>query len=114
MTMTSIERVGSISDVDVEDIALVRNKAATSATLRRAGFRLPEGLVSTNEALADARVVAGLNDGARQAAIEAMSLPTNPAQALPTAVERLGCDLRAVRSSGVDELRGPDRIGRTW
>ena len=75
---------------------------------------MPEVVVLTTEALADALVAAGLGDGARQAAIKAMSLPTNPTHALPTAVERLGSDLRAVRSAGVDELRGPDRIGRTW
>jgi hypothetical protein len=57
MTMTAgAERVRSIPDVGVEDIALVGNKAATFEALRRL----------------------------------------------------------AVRSSGVDQSRGPDRIGRTW
>jgi hypothetical protein len=35
MTMTGIERVGSIADVGVEDIALVGNKAATFAAAPR-------------------------------------------------------------------------------
>ena len=114
MTMTSIGRVRSLADVGVEDIALVGNKAATLATLRRAGFPVPEGVVLTTEALADALVAAGLDEGARKAAIEAMSLPTNLTHALATAVERLGSDRLAVPSSGVYESRGPDRIGRTW
>jgi phosphoenolpyruvate synthase/pyruvate phosphate dikinase len=43
--MTGIERVGSIADVGVEDIALVGNKAATFVALRRAGFPVPEAVV---------------------------------------------------------------------
>jgi rifampicin phosphotransferase len=114
MTMTGIERVGSIADVAVEDIALVGNKAATFAALRRAGFPVPEAVVLTTDALAYALVAAGLGDGARQAAIEAMSLPANLTHALPIAVERLGSDRGAVRSCGVEKLRGPDRVRRTW
>ena len=49
---------------------------------------LVDGL--TTEALADALVAAGLHNSARQAAIEAMSLPNNFTHALATAVARLG------------------------
>lgn len=94
MSMTSIERVRSLADVGVEDVALVGNKAATLATLRRAGFPVPEGVVLTAEALAHALVAAGLYEGARKAASEAMSRPTNLTHALATAVERLGSDRR--------------------
>jgi hypothetical protein len=59
MTMTGIERVGSIADVGVEDIALVGNKAATFAALRRAGSPVPEAVVLTTDGLADALVAAG-------------------------------------------------------
>jgi hypothetical protein len=38
MTVTGIERVRSLADVGVEDIALVGNQAATLASLRRAGL----------------------------------------------------------------------------
>lgn len=70
MTTTSIERVRSLADVGVEDIALVGNRAATLATLRRAGFPVPEGVVLTTEALADAPAAGRLDDGTRQADIE--------------------------------------------
>jgi hypothetical protein len=43
-----------------------------------------------------------------------MSLPTNLRDALAPAVARPGRHRLAVRSSIVDELRGPERIGRTW
>lgn len=113
MTVTSIERVRSLADVGVEDIALVGNKAAALATLTRAGFPVPEGVVLTTQALADALAAAGLGDGARQADIEAMSLPTDLTQALATAVERLRSDRLAVRSSGVDEdLPGASYAGQ--
>ena len=89
-----------MADVGVEGIALVGNRPATFAILRRVGFLVPEGVVLTTEALAGALVAAGLVDGARQAAIEAMSLPTNLRHALATAVEPLGSSRLAVRSSG--------------
>jgi hypothetical protein len=100
LTMTGAGRVASRADVGVGDIALVRNKAATFATRTRAGFPAPEGVVLTTEALADR-------------AIEAMSLAHNLTQALATAAGRLGSYRLAVRSSIVDESRGPDRIGRS-
>ena len=99
--MKCAERVRSTADVGGEDIALVGNKAATLATLRWAGFPVPKGVVLTTKALADP-------------AIEATSLPTNFTPSLATAAARLGSDRLAVRSSIVDESRGPDRIGRTW
>jgi hypothetical protein len=43
MTITGIQRVRSLADVGVEDIALVGNTAATLATHKRAGFSVPEG-----------------------------------------------------------------------
>jgi hypothetical protein len=44
MTITSIQRVRPLADAGVEDIALVDNKAATHATLQRAGFPCPSAL----------------------------------------------------------------------
>ena len=44
LTVTSIERVRSLAEPGAEDIALMGNKAATLATLRRAGFPVPEGV----------------------------------------------------------------------
>lgn len=52
MAITSIQRVRSLADVGVEDIAVAGNKAATLATLKRAGFPVPEGVVLTTEARA--------------------------------------------------------------
>ena len=107
MTMTGAERVASIVNVGVGDIPLLGYKAAMFATGRRAGFSVPEGVVLTTEALADALVAAGPHNSARQAAIEAMSLPNNLTHALATAVARLDSYRLAVRSSIVDESRGP-------
>ena len=76
MTMTRVEQLRSLADVRAEDAALVGNKAATLATLRRAGFPVPDGVVLTTEALEHALTAAGLEDGARPADIEAMPLPT--------------------------------------
>ncbi len=103
MTRTSIESVRSLADVGVEDIALVGNKAATLATLRRAGFQVPGGVVLTTEALAQALTAAGLQDGALQAEVEALPLPTGLTEALAAAVRKLGSAVLAVRSSGVEE-----------
>jgi hypothetical protein len=50
MTITSIERMRSLADVGVEDIALVGNRAATLAAPRRAWFPVPEGVVLTTQA----------------------------------------------------------------
>ena len=88
---------------DREDAALVGNKATTLATLRRAGFPVPDGVVLTTEALEHALTAAGLADGAPQAEVEAMPLPTGLEEALAAAVRRLGSDRLAVRSSGVEE-----------
>jgi hypothetical protein len=44
MTITSIQRMRPLADAGVEDIALVDNKAATHATLQRAGFPCPSAL----------------------------------------------------------------------
>ena len=59
MTMTSVEQLRSLADVDREDAALVGNKATTLATLRRAGFPVPDGVVLTTEALEHALTAAG-------------------------------------------------------
>jgi phosphoenolpyruvate synthase/pyruvate phosphate dikinase len=45
MTMTRIEQVRALADVSVHDVALVGNKAATLATLKRAGFPVLDGVV---------------------------------------------------------------------
>jgi rifampicin phosphotransferase len=103
MTMTSVEQLRSLADVGRDDIALVGNKAATLATLRRAGFQVPGGVVLTTEALAHALTAAGLEDGAQQAEVEALPLPTGLTEALAAAVRQLGSDLLAVRSSGAEE-----------
>lgn len=98
-TRNPILRAYRFTISSVEEIAVAGNKAATLASLRRARFPVPKGVVLTTESLADALAVAELDHGARQAAIEAMSLPNPLTHALPAA-ERLGCDRRVVRSSG--------------
>jgi pyruvate,water dikinase len=103
MTMTRIEQVRALADVSVHDIALVGNKAATLATLKRAGFPVLDGVVLTTEALDTALTAAGLNKSARAAEIEAMPLPAELMQALAQAVQRLETNRLAVRSSGVAE-----------
>jgi phosphoenolpyruvate synthase/pyruvate phosphate dikinase len=100
MTNTSIQRVRSLADLAGEDIALVGNKAATLATLKRARFPVLEGVVLTTEARADAPAAGGLDDGARQADIEAISPPTD----LPDA-------LAARRASIVEVLRNEHTRG---
>jgi rifampicin phosphotransferase len=103
MTMTRIEQVRALADVSAEDIALVGNKAATLATLKRAGFPVLDGVVLTTEALDDALTAAGLNESARPSDIEAMPLPAELMQALAHAVQLLKTDRLAVRSSCVAE-----------
>ena len=120
MTITSIQRVRSLADAGVEDIALVGSKAATHATLQRAGFPVPEGLVLTTEALADAPAAGGLDHRARHADIEAISLPTDLPDALAAAVQRLGrrssgstsqAATSASRSPRGSAAKGVDREG---
>ena len=103
MTMTRIEQVLALADVSAEDIALVGNKAATLATLKRAGFPVLDGVVLTTEAFDSALMAAGLDKSARPADIEAMPLPSELMQTLAHAVQLLKTDRLAVRSSGVDE-----------
>jgi rifampicin phosphotransferase len=103
MTMTRIEQVRALADVSVHDVALVGNKAATLATLKRAGFPVLDGVVLTTEALDIALTAAGLNKSARPSDIEAMPLPAELMQALAHAVQLLKTDRLAVRSSGVAE-----------
>jgi pyruvate,water dikinase len=101
--MTSIEQVRWLGEIGIDESALVGQKAATLAILKWAGFPIPDGVVLTTEALAQALRTAGLGDGATQAEIEALRLPDELMQALAIAVDRLQCDRLAVRSSGVDE-----------
>ncbi len=103
MTMTRIEQVRALADVSAEDIALVGNKAATLATLKRAGFPVLEGVVLTTEAFDNALTAAGLDKSARPADVEAMPLPAELVQALADGVQLLKTDRLAVRSSGVAE-----------
>ena len=103
MTMTRIEQVRALADVSGDDIALVGSKAATLATLKRAGFPVLEGVVLTTEALENALTAAGLDKSARPADIEAMPLPAEMMQALAHAVQLLKTNRLAVRSSGVAE-----------
>ena len=105
MTMTRIEQVRALADVSAGDIALVGSKAATLATLKRAGFPVLDGVVLATEALDDALTAAALDNSARPADIEAMPLPAELVQALAHAVRRLETDRLAVRSSGVAEER---------
>ena len=81
MTMTRIEQVRALADVGGDDSALVGSKAATLATLKRAGFPVLEGVVLTTEALENALTAAGLDKSARPSDIEAMPLPVEMVQA---------------------------------
>jgi phosphohistidine swiveling domain-containing protein len=101
--MTSIEQVRWLGEIGIDDSPLVGQKAATLASLKQAGFPIPDGVVLTTEALAHALTAAGLDDGATDADIEALRLPDELTQAIAIAVDRLQGDRLAVRSSGVDE-----------
>ena len=103
MTFTDIQLVRSLDDVALEDSAQAGSKAATLAGLKRAGFPVPEGVVVTTEALAQALASAELGDAARSEDVEAMPLPADLVAMLFAATERLGNGPFAVRSSGVDE-----------
>ena len=78
-------------------------KAATLAELKRAGFPVPEGVVVTTEALAQALASADVGADARSEDVEAIPLPADLGAELSAAIEQLGPGPFAVRSSGVDE-----------
>jgi rifampicin phosphotransferase len=103
MTTTSTGQMRSLAEVGIDDIALVGSKAATLATLKQAGFPVPDGVVLTTEALDYALTMVAAAESVQPADIEAMQLPAELMQALATAVDRLQSDRLAVRSSGVDE-----------
>ena len=103
MTMTRIEQVRALADVSAEDIALVGNKAATLATLKRAGFPVLEGVVLTTEAFDNALTAAGLiNRRGGRTSRQCGCLP-NWFKRFADGVQLLKTDRLAVRSSGVAE-----------
>jgi rifampicin phosphotransferase len=113
MTRTSTGQMRSLAEVGIDDIALVGSKAATLATLKQAGFPVPDGVVLTTEALDYALTMVAAAESVQPADIEAMQLPAELMQALATAVDRLQSDRLAVRSSGVDEdLPGASYAGQ--
>jgi pyruvate,water dikinase len=113
MTFTEIQLVRSLDDAALEDTAQFGSKAATLADLKRAGFPVPQGVVATTEALAQALASAGVSDAAQSEDVEAMLLPSDLLAALSAATERLGNGPFAVRSSGVDEdLPGASYAGQ--
>ncbi len=103
MTLTSIDLVVSLDDVESADAPRVGRKAATLGALRRAGFPVPDGVVVTTEALARTLAAARLDGRAGPEQVEAAPPPGEVAAAIAAAAGRLGGGLLAVRSSGVDE-----------
>jgi len=95
--------VRSLDDVALGDSAQFGSKAATLADLKRAGFPVPEGVVVTTEALAQALALAGVGADARSEDVAAIPLPAGLAAELSAAIERLGPGSFGVRSSAVDE-----------
>lgn len=64
MTFTDVRLVRSLDDVGIKDAGQSGSKAATLGDLKRAGFPVPEGVVVTTEALAQALALAGLDAAA--------------------------------------------------
>ena len=113
MTLTDVPLVQSLDDIGIEDVGHSGSKAATLGELKRAGFRVPQGLVVTTGAMAQAFASAGLDAAARSEDVEAMTLPADLVAALAAALVRLGDGPFAVRSSGVDEdLPGASYAGQ--
>ena len=113
MTFMGAQLVRSLDDAGAEESEQSGSKAATLAELKRAGFRVPEGLVVTTEALTQALASAGLGAAAGSEDVEAMSLPADLIAALSAVTEQLGYGPFAVRSSGVDEdLAGASYAGQ--
>ena len=113
MGFTDIQLIRSLDDVGIDDVAQLGGKAATLAELKRAGFSVPEGVVVTTEALAQALASAGLGAAAGSEDVEAIPLPADLVAELSAAIEQLGPGPFAVRSSGVDEdLPGASYAGQ--
>ena len=113
MGFTDIQLIRSLDDAGIDDVAQLGGKAATLAELKRAGFPVPEGVVVTTEALAQALASAGLGAAAGSEDVEAIPLPADLVAELSAAIEQLGPGPFAVRSSGVDEdLPGASYAGQ--
>jgi phosphohistidine swiveling domain-containing protein len=100
---TDMQLMRSLDDAGVDDGAQLGGKASTLAELKRAGFPVPEGVVVTTRALAQALASAGVGADVRSEDVEAIALPADLAAELSAAIEQLGPGPFAVRSSGVDE-----------
>jgi phosphohistidine swiveling domain-containing protein len=103
MGFTDMQLMRSLDDAGVDDGAQLGGKASTLAELKRAGFPVPEGVVVTTEALAQALASAGVGADVRSEDVEAIALPADLAAELSAAIEQLGPGPFAVRSSGVEE-----------
>jgi pyruvate,water dikinase len=113
MTLTGIDLVIPLDEVESADASRVGRKAATLGALKRAGFPVPDGLVVTTEALARTLAAAGLDAAAGPDQVAAVPLPGEVAAAVAVAAQRMGGGPLAVRSSGVDEdLPGASYAGQ--
>jgi pyruvate,water dikinase len=113
MGLTEIQFIRSLDDIRVEDVAKLGSKAATLAELKRAGFRVPDGVVVTTDASTRALSAVGVRGEPPSEDIETMSLPADLVSELSAAIDGLGTGPFAVRSSGVDEdLPGASYAGQ--
>src|SRR5579864_4319107 len=93
----------SLTDIARRDVESVGAKAANLGELARAGFPVPDGFVLTTSAFDRFLAANALGPGSSPEAVAAASLPTDVADALLAAAERLGDVPLAVRSSAVAE-----------
>lgn len=92
-----MEYIVPLSEISAGDAPIVGVKAAVLGSLAQAGFRVPDGFVVTTDALTDAlRAAPG-------AEIATLSLSGALTGQVTAALEKLGGEPVAVRSSGVSE-----------
>lgn len=90
----------------------IGGKAANLASLLRAGFPVPKGIVITTAAFARFVEVNGFGPGTKPEGVRAADLPPDVSAALESALKELGGPV-AVRSSGVaEDLAGASYAGQ--
>ncbi len=103
----------SLTDIPQSGIECAGTKATNLAELARAGFPVPGGFVLTTAAFNSFVAANNLGAGSPPEAVAAATLPTDVADALLAASERLGDISLAVRSSGVaEDLPGASFAGQ--
>ncbi|GAA3428013.1 PEP/pyruvate-binding domain-containing protein [Streptosporangium nondiastaticum] len=98
----------ALSRIGLDDVSGVGRKAAVLGELGRAGFAVPDGFAVTTGALEDGLAAAGAGRWTADA-----PLPDGLAGELAAALDRLGAEAVAVRSSGVaEDLAGMSYAGQ--